>query len=107
MLRQPFGEQADILVAFNKATTSEKVMPEYDLVFPHSYEVEGPPELPGSGTFDVPVLYFPPPKNRPDHNGLWLKPASSFCRIDGIPIDWSCPYCAVRHLGMREVPTRL
>ena len=48
-------------------------MLEHDLVFPHSYEVEGLPELPGSGKFDVPVLYFPPPKNRPDHNGLWLK----------------------------------
>jgi hypothetical protein len=46
---------------------------EHDLVFPHSYEVEGLPELPGSGGFDVAVHYFPPPKNRPDHNGLWLK----------------------------------
>jgi hypothetical protein len=65
--------KADILVAFKKATTSEKGMLEHDLVFPHSYEVQGLPELPGSGKFDVPVLYFPPPKNRPDHNGLWLK----------------------------------
>ena len=48
-------------------------MLEHDLVFPHSYEVEALPELPGSGRFDVPVLHFPPPKNRPDHNGLWLK----------------------------------
>jgi hypothetical protein len=48
-------------------------MLEHDLVFTHSYEVEGLPELPGSGSFDVPVLYFPPPKSRPDHNGLWLK----------------------------------
>ncbi len=48
-------------------------MLEHDFVFPHSYEVEGLPELPGSGGFDVPAHYFPPPKNRPDHNGLWLK----------------------------------
>src|SRR5450432_1052470 len=48
-------------------------MLEHDLAFPHSYEVEELPELPGSGRFDVAVLYFPPPKSRPDHNGLWLK----------------------------------
>jgi hypothetical protein len=44
-----------------------------DWVFPHSYEAEGLPELPGTGTFDVPVLYFPVPQNRPEHNGLWLR----------------------------------
>jgi hypothetical protein len=48
-------------------------MLEQALVFPHSYEVEGFPELPGSGGFDVPVHYFPQPKDRPDHNGLWLR----------------------------------
>jgi hypothetical protein len=52
-------------------------MLESEFVFPHSYEVEGLPELPGSGRFDVPVLYFPPPKNSPDHNGLWLKMVSA------------------------------
>jgi len=48
-------------------------MLEVDLAFPHSYEVEEIPELPGTGKFDVPVLYFPRPKNRPEHDGLWLK----------------------------------
>jgi hypothetical protein len=51
----------------------EEYMLEVDLAFPHSYEVEEIPELPGTGKFDVPVLYFPRPKNRPEHDGLWLK----------------------------------
>jgi len=50
-------------------------MLEIDLVSSHSYEVEELPELPGSGEFDVPVFYFPQPKNRPEHDGLWLKVA--------------------------------
>jgi hypothetical protein len=50
-------------------------MLEIDLASSHSYEVEELPELPGSGGFDVPVFYFPQPKNRPEHNGLWLKVA--------------------------------
>jgi hypothetical protein len=48
-------------------------MLEIDLAFPHSYEIEELPELPGTGSFDVPLLYFPPPKTRPEHDGLWLK----------------------------------
>ena len=48
-------------------------MLQFDLVLPHSYEIEELSELPGTGTFDVPVLYFPRPKNRPEHDGLWLK----------------------------------
>jgi hypothetical protein len=44
-----------------------------DLALPHSYEIEELPELPGTGTFDVPLLYFPRPKGRPEHDGLWLK----------------------------------
>ncbi|HEY0703443.1 MAG TPA: hypothetical protein VGD60_11805 [Candidatus Acidoferrales bacterium] len=48
-------------------------MLEFDLPFPHSYEVEELGELPGTGKFDVPVIYLPPPKGRAEHNGLWLK----------------------------------
>jgi hypothetical protein len=48
-------------------------MLEIDLAFPHSYEIEELPEFPGTGRFDVPVFYFPRPKNRPEHDGLWLK----------------------------------
>lgn len=48
-------------------------MVEFDLSFPHSYEVEELGELPGTGRFDVPVIYIPPPKGRPEHSGLWLK----------------------------------
>jgi hypothetical protein len=47
----------DILVSLRTATTSEKSMLERDLVFLHSYEVEGLPELPGSEKFDVPVAH--------------------------------------------------
>jgi hypothetical protein len=48
-------------------------MLEFDFAFPHSYEVEELREWPGTGSFSVPVIYFPPPKTRPDHDGLWLK----------------------------------
>jgi hypothetical protein len=48
-------------------------MLEIDLAFPHSYEVEELGELPGTGKFTVPLIFFPRPKNRPEHNGLWLK----------------------------------
>ncbi len=48
-------------------------MLEFDFTFPHSYEVEELHEWPGAGTFGVPVIYFPPPTSRPEHNGLWLK----------------------------------
>jgi hypothetical protein len=48
-------------------------MLDIDLVSPHSYEVEELPDLPGSGGLNVRLLYFPQPKNRPEHNGLWLK----------------------------------
>jgi len=43
------------------------------LDFPHAYEVGEPPDIPGTGTFDIPLLYFPRPKTRPEHDGLWLK----------------------------------
>jgi len=47
---------------------------EIDRAFPHSYEVEEFPELPGTGKFDVPLHYFPrPTESRPEHDGVWLK----------------------------------
>ena len=48
-------------------------MLELDLTLPHSYQVEELDELPGSGKLAVPLIFFPPPKNRPEHDGLWLK----------------------------------
>jgi hypothetical protein len=48
-------------------------MLEIDLTFPHSYEVEELGELPGTGRFNVPLIYFPPPKGRLEHNGQWLR----------------------------------
>jgi hypothetical protein len=46
---------------------------EIDLTFPHTYEIEELPELPGSGILDIPLLYFPRLKNRLEHDGLWIK----------------------------------
>lgn len=48
-------------------------MLEVDLAFPHSYEVEELGELPGTGKLAEPLIFFPPPKLRPEHEGLWLK----------------------------------
>jgi hypothetical protein len=48
-------------------------MVENDLFFAHSYEVEEIGEFPSSGKFNVPQLFFPVPKDRPEHNGLWLR----------------------------------
>lgn len=48
-------------------------MLESDLGFPRSYEVGEFGGLPGTGTLKVPLIYFPPPKGRPEHNGEWLK----------------------------------
>jgi hypothetical protein len=44
-----------------------------DLEFPHSYEIDEIPELPGTGRFDVPLFYFPRPTTRMEHDGLWLR----------------------------------
>ncbi len=51
----------------------EMQMLDADLAFPHSYAVEEFGELPGTGILPFPVVYIPPPKARPEHNGLWLK----------------------------------
>jgi hypothetical protein len=56
----------------NNSQFGGKCIMETDFVFPHSYKIEALPDLPGTGKFDVPVLYFPEPTNRPEHNGLWL-----------------------------------
>jgi hypothetical protein len=48
-------------------------MLEIDLTLPHSYEVQELAELPGNGKFSVPLIFFPPPQNRPEHDGLWLR----------------------------------
>ena len=48
-------------------------MPKFDLVFPHSYEVEELGDFPGTGKFAFPVIFFPPPKVGREGNGLWLK----------------------------------
>ena len=52
-------------------------MLEVDLKFAHTYEVEELRDFPGTGKFAVPLLYFPPPKARPEHDGLWLKVSPS------------------------------
>jgi len=48
-------------------------MLETDMAFPHSYVVEELGELPGTGSLVLPLLYFPPAKTRPEHDGWWLK----------------------------------
>jgi hypothetical protein len=52
-------------------------MLEIDLALPHAYAVEEISELPGTGKFDVPLIFFPPPGNRSEHDGLWLKVTSA------------------------------
>jgi hypothetical protein len=52
-----------------------------DLALPHTYEVQELGELPGSGKFSVPLIYFPPPKGRPEHDGLWLKVKGASGRV--------------------------
>jgi hypothetical protein len=48
-------------------------MLEFDFAFPHDYAVEEFGELPGTGILKVPLIYFPRPKRRAEHNGEWLK----------------------------------
>src|ERR1700690_4084057 len=50
-----------------------KCMLEINLEFPHSYEVEELGELPGTGKAVIPKIFFPPPKGKPEHEGLWVK----------------------------------
>lgn len=48
-------------------------MVDIDLEFPHSYEIDEVPELPGTGRFNAPLFYFPRIESRPEHDGIWLK----------------------------------
>jgi hypothetical protein len=48
-------------------------MLDIDLTLPRSYEIEEVLEFPGTGKFDVPLLYFPRPKRRREHDGLWIR----------------------------------
>jgi hypothetical protein len=44
-----------------------------DFTFPHTYHVQDRFELPGSGESEIPTIYIPPPRNRAEHLGLWLR----------------------------------
>ena len=48
-------------------------MVEILLDLPRSYDIEEITEFPGTGKFSSPVFYIPPPKGRPEHDGLWLR----------------------------------
>jgi hypothetical protein len=48
-------------------------MLEFDFAFPHDYAVEEFGDFPGTGALREPLLYFPRPKSRAEHNGDWLK----------------------------------
>ena len=52
-------------------------MVSFQLELPHSYVVEELPELPGTGGLNLLLRYFPRPKTRPEHDGLWLKVSSA------------------------------
>ena len=55
-------EEADMLTGvFPRLQVLGKYMREIDLALPHSYEIEEVPALPGTGKFNVPLLYFPQP----------------------------------------------
>jgi hypothetical protein len=47
--------------------------PDVDLTFPHTYQVQDRFELPGSGESEIPTIYIPPPRNRAEHAGVWLR----------------------------------
>ena len=55
-------------------------MLEFDFTFPHEYEVEQVREWPGTGSFSAPVIYFPPPKTRDEHDGLWFESKDEECQ---------------------------
>ena len=71
-----------------------KPMLEIDLRFVHTYEVEELRDLPGTGKFAFPLLYFPPPKTRPEHDGLWLK----------VSPDYGGPWIGVFAFGYQSPP---
>jgi hypothetical protein len=83
-------------------------MLELDLALPHSYEVEELAELPGTGKFAVPLIFFPSPKNRPEHDGLWLKvkPANGRGWIGVFAFGYSSPPAFSRVLSSLD-PNRV
>lgn len=48
-------------------------MLETDFTFPHSYEAAEIGDQPGTGKFQHPLVFFPPPEDRRERTGLWLK----------------------------------
>lgn len=48
-------------------------MLETDLTFPHSYQVSEMGDLPRTGKFRHPVVFFPPPKDGREPTGLWVR----------------------------------
>jgi hypothetical protein len=48
-------------------------MLEFHFAFPHDYAIEEFGELPGTGILKEPLIYFPRPRGRAEHNGEWLK----------------------------------
>jgi hypothetical protein len=51
--------------------------PDTDFTFPHTYQVQDRFELPGSGESEIPTIYIPPPLNRVEHDGVWLRVRAS------------------------------
>ncbi|MGA8409364.1 MAG: hypothetical protein WB680_19485 [Candidatus Acidiferrales bacterium] len=68
-------------------------MLEIDLRFPHSYEVQELAELPGTGKLSFPLIFFPPPLTRPEHDGLWItvKPANGKQWIGDFKFGYTSP----------------
>ena len=48
-------------------------MIEIQFPFPHRYQIEEVGEFPGTCEPHSLLFYFPKPKGRPEHDGLWLK----------------------------------
>ena len=44
-----------------------------ELLFPCEYRLSEPLDLPGSGAYDLPVHYFPPPGSRLERDGVWVR----------------------------------
>jgi hypothetical protein len=53
--------------------TLGKPMVDFEMHFPHNYEIEQFPELPGGGSGDVPLFCFPRPGGSPERDGLWIE----------------------------------
>ena len=83
-------------------------MPGFDFTFPHTYEVEELGELPGTGTLKVPLIYFPPPKVRSEHNGEWLrvKPSLGTTWV-GVFAFWHESPTASSHVVSTPEPNRM